>query len=126
MAGLADRLVPFTATAMNLCKYQPDHDGAHLVDGSQLGTEAMVAWLEGVTNRSRPLRAGAAPLCVPSNAPFFLASFSRGSLHVDVLDKGGCGYVTNGVLVAQPTTQWRVLMETLAVGIEGGSAQPNT
>jgi hypothetical protein len=108
--GLANSLVPFVATGVRVCGYWLDSQGAtrlHTIT-SEGGTASVVTSLEDEMNTFATVpQSGQARECPPTSPPLLFVTFYRSSTSVDVREAGGCGWMTNGLLVANPTPMWR-------------------
>jgi hypothetical protein len=102
--GLDKMLVPFSATALRICKYGPGDAIVIDLSGSAVLGPPVAATLEAETNRLLAVARDYFPTCPPDVLAYFM-TFASGSQRVVVRDEG-CGVVTNGVRSAQADTKW--------------------
>lgn len=106
--GLADKLVPITATRVRICLYESATTSNHeplpvRLVASGLLDAAAASMFEDDTNRlpSSDNRNGR-----PTSPPFVFVSFASDTQVVNVTEACGCGLKTNGVRFVSPTTKW--------------------
>jgi hypothetical protein len=113
--GLADRLVPITATGVRVCRYAPlrAKNANALVRSGVVTTRAAVRNLETETNALHHIsNAERIPCPLNPSTPGWAIEFGSGGQAIAlVVSASDCGFATNGVISAGPTTSW---LDTLA------------
>ena len=118
LAGLPAQLVPITATSARVCRYAPlDSKRANALVGSGVVTDgAAVRKLESETNALHHIsNAEQIPCPLNPTAPGWSIVFADGESSVVVIVAASdCGFATNGVVSAGPTTSWLAALALVA------------
>jgi hypothetical protein len=113
--GLDAKLVPIVATAARVCRYAAlnGKQPSALVRSGLVTAAAAVGQLEKQTNALHHIpNAESIPCPLNPTAPGWALEFGNGTSAVEVVvSPSDCGFATNGVISAGPSTQW---VDTLA------------
>ena len=108
--GIGTIVVPIAATAARVCKYAPlsATNASALVRSGVVGGGRAVRQLEHQTNALHHIpNAERIPCPLNPAAPGWSLEFGNGASSVTlVVSASDCGFVTNGVISAGPTTAW--------------------
>ena len=99
--GLSKRLVPIAALNVRVCRITL-REG---LIGSGVLRTLRAAQFEEETNQLPTIAPGTPLPGCPATAQVNFVTFASDTRQVSVAE-GGCGYVTNGVLLASPTNKW--------------------
>jgi len=110
--GLAERLVPFAASHVRVCRYEYLPNG----DVASASATPQIAPLEQEANQL-PRYPGAGPQsCNPPVFPLiYFVIFADNAQQVAVMD-ADCGSVTNGAAYVHPGTSWRNELQSYFTG----------
>lgn len=111
--GLGRTLVPIRAMNVRVCRYEAGASSSAVLKAPY------ATQLEAETNGLHRVDGGYN--CPPNRPPFFFVTFTNDTQQVDVWEAGGCGFVTNGVLIASPTSKWRNELRDYTVHLVGGA-----
>jgi hypothetical protein len=109
VVNLSEKLVPLTATRLDVCRYGPLVADTPLTVKSHFTVvdRATVADFEAAANLLAVLAPGPAHNCPDDNGEALVAIFSDPRHEVTVrASLSGCSLVTNGVRTALPSAQW--------------------
>ena len=117
VSGLDATMVPLEATAARVCRYAPlnaKHPNA-LVRSGVVNDAPAVRHLERQTNALHHIpNAERIPCPLNPTAPGWALEFGNGASAVDVVvSASDCGFATNGVISAGPSTAWLAALATI-------------
>jgi hypothetical protein len=115
--GLGAKMVPIVATAARVCRYAPLNakNANALVRSGVVTGSAAVRQLENQTNALHHIpNAERIPCPLIPTAPGWSLEFRDGASALTlVVSASDCGFVTNGVISAGPTTAWLDALATI-------------
>ena len=115
--GLDATMVPITATEARVCRYAPlnANPASALVRSGVVRGAAAVRQLERQTNALHHIpNAERIPCPLNPTAPGWALEFGNGASAVDVVvSASDCGFATNGVISAGPSTAWLAALATI-------------
>jgi len=118
VVNLSGRLVPLTATRLEVCRYGPMVAATPLSVRTHLTVvdRATVTTFEAAANALPALAPGPVRNCQEDDGEALVLIFSDPRHAVTVrASLSGCAYVTNGVRTASTSTQWRATVASIEV-----------